>query len=309
MRTIHERLRADARFDVVGLGEASVDDVWVVPGALAPGGKQRASARERLGGGQVATCLVACRRLGLTAAWLGKVGDDAAGQQILDGLEREGVDVNAALMVPGARSRSALIVVDGRGERTVVAWEDARTRLARDEVPFQACAAGRVLHVDGHDLGASIAAAEAARAAGRVVTCDLDRVEERTVELLALVDVCITTPEVPAALTGERHVDHGLRALKAHGPAIACVTLGERGAAALAAEWEHHVPAVPVERVVDTTACGDTFRAGFIAALIDGRDLRGCLLYGNAAAALKTRDLGRRGCPTRAEVDALVGRP
>jgi sugar/nucleoside kinase (ribokinase family) len=67
-------------------------------------------------------------------------------------------------------------------------------------------------------------------------------------------------------------------------------------------------PAFPAERVVDTTACGDTFRAALLVALLDGLRPAEGLRFANAAASLKTRDLGRRGCPRRAEVNALMAR-
>ena len=57
--------------------------------------------------------------------------------------------------------------------------------------------------------------------------------------------------------------------------------------------------------MVDTTACGDTFHAAFLCALLEAQPPRQALRFANAAAALKCRDLGRRGCPTRAEVNAL----
>src|SRR5579862_6909755 len=88
------KARADAPIDVVGLGECSVDEVWVVPAEPAWGGKLHASRRERLGGGQVATAMVAAARLGLRAAYLGAVGDDLGGTLVLDGLSSEGVDVS-----------------------------------------------------------------------------------------------------------------------------------------------------------------------------------------------------------------------
>jgi sugar/nucleoside kinase (ribokinase family) len=300
--SLAERLAAPARFDVVGLGEASLDDVWLLGEAPPWGGKARAFGREALGGGQVATALVACRRLGLRAAWLGKLGDDAAGRAILDGLAREGVDVSGAAVVAGAASHAAVILVDGAGERTVIFRDDERARLGASDVDVARASEGRVLHLDAADLDASIAAARAARAAGRVVTLDLDRLEPRTGELLALVDVCVASAEVHDAL--------GLDGLHARGVAIACATRGAAGA--VASDGKRRVEAVrrAPGRVVDTTACGDTFCAGLIAALLDdARDLAGCLAFAVAAAALKTRDLGRRGCPTRAEVDALVAAP
>src|SRR5689334_13470503 len=83
-------------FDVVGFGECSIDEVWVVP-SLAGGalrGKVRAHKRDRLGGGQIATAMVACARLGLRAAFCGTVGDDLDGGDVVAGLSGEGVDVD-----------------------------------------------------------------------------------------------------------------------------------------------------------------------------------------------------------------------
>ncbi|HUQ01407.1 MAG TPA: PfkB family carbohydrate kinase, partial [Kofleriaceae bacterium] len=66
-------------------------------------------------------------------------------------------------------------------------------------------------------------------------------------------------------------------------------------------------PAFPVD-VVDTTACGDTFHAAAICALLDGKSIGETLRFANAAAALKCRGLGRSGCPRKSEVDELLAR-
>src|SRR5260370_37591603 len=79
---LRRRRREAASFDVVGLGECSMDEVWLVDGLPAAGSKVRAVRRERLGGGQVATAMVAGARLGLRAAYVGAVGDDAAAARV-----------------------------------------------------------------------------------------------------------------------------------------------------------------------------------------------------------------------------------
>jgi sugar/nucleoside kinase (ribokinase family) len=303
------RKRLDARrqatWDVVGVGECSVDEVWVLPGRLTSGGKVRATAKERLGGGQVATALVAAARLQLKTAFVGAIGDDSAGATVLEGLTREGVDVAHVAVVPGT-TRSAVIVVDAEGDRTVVEYVDKK--VARHDVPAELVAETRVLHVDATQPGASLQAARRAREHGVVVSLDLDHVGPGVDELLALADVCITSEGVPAQLTGEDDLEQALRALQQRsGARLVGCTLGARGAAALDHDHLLLSPTFPA-RVVDTTACGDTFHAAVIRALLDGKSVGDTLRFANAAAALKCRAIGRRGCPTKAEVEELLAR-
>ena len=305
------------RFDVVGFGEISVDDVLLVDEVPPWGGKARVLRRERLGGGQVATAMVALARLGCTTAILGVVGDEPVGREALAELDAEGVDVSGVDLhpTPGATHQS-VIVVDRRGERTVLWSEEETAELEPGELPEARIAAGKIFHTDGNHLEAAANAAFIARKNGCVVSCDLDRFEPPyTGELLSRVDLCIVSAGFMAAFAAAH--DHaaiaaalpGLAAcLPAH--SVACVTLGDRGALA----WDRGrlitAPAFPPwERIVDTTACGDTFRAGFLCALLDGRDLAACLRFANAAAALKTSALGRRGCPTRARVETFLRGP
>jgi sugar/nucleoside kinase (ribokinase family) len=313
--SISRRLaRRESQLDVLGIGECSLDDVWLVRTTLPWGGKARAHARVALGGGQIATAMVACQRLGLRAGFAGAIGNDAAGAAVRSGLALEGVAV-ALTVVPGAATRSAVVIVDGQGERTIVEHRDALAAPPLDEARI---AQARALHVDATDLDASLAAARLAREHGRLVSLDLDWApasdDPRAAqldELLALTDVCVAAAGVPEELAYERELERALPALALRlgggdGGLAAC-TLGSDGAAAWTGERLVHAPAFPVH-VVDTTACGDTFRAGLLCALLDDRPLAHALRFANAAAALKCRDLGRRGCPTRAEVERLLRR-
>ena len=307
---------AGARFDVVGLGEISVDDVLLVEGAGAVGSKTRVLRRERIGGGQVATAMVALCRLGLRTAVIGAVGDDEAGRFAVEGLRAEGVDVGG-IQVMDAATRQAVVVINAHGDRTVLAIDDPRLDLGDAAATTDLIREARVLHIDDSYRAAAIAAARVAREHGVFVSCDLDTDRgAATDELLALVDLCVVPGQFLADMIGKTTRplrDRNLPALVAERTAsrVACVTRGEQGATVVenggtGAERVFDQPAFHVEPVVDTTACGDTFRAGFIAAHLDGRDLRGCLRFACAAAALKVRDLGRRGCPSRAAVEALV---
>ena len=302
---IGERLaRRDRAFDVVGFGECSVDEVWLLPSMPTAGGKMRALRRDRIGGGQIATAMVACARLGLRAAFCGTVGEDGDGGEIIDGLVAEGVDADGVHRVPRTPTRVALVLVDGNGERTVV--ETGRAGGPAPPLLQTRVREARVVHLDATEPAYAKLAAHHAREAGAVVSLDVDHPAPGIDELLPLVDVCIAARGLPEQLTGERNLEAALRALGDKTGGLVGCTLGAAGAALLDDGHLILSPAFPVDSLVDTTACGDTFHAAFLCALLEEQKPAQALRFANAAAAIKCRDLGRRGCPTRAEVNALL---
>ena len=100
--------------DVVGLGLNATDTVLIVRDFPALGGKERVLSSSMHAGGQVATALVTCQRLGLRTRYIGKVGDDEGGKIQLASLKREGVDVRYTRVVPDTPNQFGHILVDRR---------------------------------------------------------------------------------------------------------------------------------------------------------------------------------------------------
>src|SRR4030095_7972974 len=156
-------------FDVVGIGENSVDYVYRVPGAAVPNAKLPVSAHRISCGGQVATTLAACAAFGLRTAYIGTFGHDDNGDRIRETLATCQVDTSLSV-VRGAPNRHAVILVDERnGDRTVVWHRDPRLPLPAEQIPHAAIGGARLVHVDDLDEEASIAAARLAVAAGVTV--------------------------------------------------------------------------------------------------------------------------------------------
>ena len=131
----------------------------------------------------------------------------------------------------------------------------------------------------------SIRVARLAVAAGITVTSDLDRMTERTPELVRSVSVPIFAEHLPPLLTGERDPER-CAAETAKAPLRPlCVTLGTNGAMALDGDRIIHSPAFAVN-AVDTTGSGDVFRAGFVYATLAGWPTAEVLRFSNAAAAV-----------------------
>lgn len=296
-----------AAWDVVGLGESSVDRILRLPArpAFGPGAKMRVQSQPPTVGGQVVTTLCTCAALGLRAAYVGVVGHDAAGGLVRDELTRRGVDIGAAL-TRAADTREAVILVEPTGERLILWSRDAALALRPSEVPADLVQRTRLLHVDAVDLDAAVHAAQLARAAGAIVTCDLDDVDEGRAALFEAATHPILAEGVPSALTGEADMVQALLALGRRHPGPICVTRGARGALLLEAGLLHECPA-PSVPAVDTTGAGDVFRGAYITARLEGRAPGDVLRFATAAAAVSCTRLGAvAGVPTRGEVSALL---
>ena len=297
-------------WDVVGVGENSVDHVLRVPRlpSLAEATKMEISSSTHEPGGQVVTTLCTCVAMGLRASYVGAFGSDDDGERLRRTLAGRGLDLGDSVVRPVA-NRSAVILVDERnGDRVVMGHRDAALALEPAMLPRSTLTHARAVHVDGVDEAASIEAARIAREAGAQVTCDLEAIGARTGELLRELTVPILAHGLPEAITGESDPEQALRRLDAPHARLRCVTMGAQGALLLDGDRAYRA-APPRVDVVDTTGAGDVFRGAFIAALLRGDSPEAILRFANAAAALScTRAGALGGVPTRETVEQLVGR-
>src|SRR6476646_3954441 len=190
-------------FDVAGFGLNSIDLLAVVAEYPASNSKQRLQRFMHMPGGQIATALSACAKLGLRTSYVGSFGSDPLGAMSRNSLLDIGVDVSASRVVDGATNQFAVILVDARsGERTVL-W-DRHPALTWDpaDVPKSAVTSGRMLVVDCHETAASTQAARYARDAGIPTIVDVEKVRPGIGDLLQNIDAIITSQEFPSALTG-----------------------------------------------------------------------------------------------------------
>jgi sulfofructose kinase len=284
-----------AMVDVVGVGLNSVDTLIRLPHFPKFDSKVEVISTEVLPGGQVATATVACQRWGLRTRYVGKIGDDFAGQIQRDGLQREGLETHL-IEVPNCSSQVAFILVDQHsGERTVLWKRDARLDLLPGELRPEWITRARLLHLDGHPSAPAALAARWAREAGVMVTADLDNIYPGVEALLEHVDFLMSSRDFPERLIGIADPIESLPVIaRRFGCRVAGVTLGAHGALAWDGERFHYNPAFRVD-AVDTTGAGDIFHAGFAYCLLEGRTLADALEFSCAAAALNCAAFGARG--------------
>ena len=298
------------RFDVVGLGLNAMDYITVLPRFPEPHTKVPIKEVRLEPGGQVATALATCCRLGLGGCYIGSVGSDNLGTIQLESLRREGIDTSLVRVVRGATSQLAFALVeDGIGERTILWHRDSKLAFPPSNLTREMVTAGRILHLDGRDSEAALQAAEWAREAGIRVVIDIDQIyDSTTVELLALVDYLIAAEDFALDLTGHDDDERALRELSARFPqGRTGITLGARGAIFLDDDGNvSRSPAFDVP-VRDTTGAGDVFHGAFIFGVLRGWELDRIVRFAHAAAAMKCTQLGARaGIPRLAEVEDFL---
>ncbi len=285
-----------SRFDVVGVGLNATDTLLVVPHFPAYAGKAPFQDEILSPGGQVASAMVTCARLGLRTKYIGTVGDDERGRIQMESLRGSGINLEHVQIRKGCANQSAYIIIDRTtGERTVFWRRDDCLRLQPAEIKPEQITCARLLHIDGHDTSAVEHAAKIARGAGVIVTVDVDTIYHGFDSVLPHVDYLIASSEFPVQWTHEEDPFKALEMIqREYKMRVAAMTLGAHGALALENGKFVYAPAFVVN-CVDTTGAGDIFHGAFCYSVLQRMELRDALNFSNAMAALNCTALGARG--------------
>ena len=306
------QLKGGREFDVAGFGTNAVDFLIRVPGYPAFNSKVELTDYSQLAGGEIATAMAGLQRLGAKTCYAGRFGDDAAGAFGIESLTSEGVDTSFAETISGAKTQIAFIVIDeASGERTVIWKRDAKLSYSADEAPLEIVERSRVLHITPHDTAACVVLARRAKDVGTIVSIDLDNMFPGLEDLLPLVDILITSAELPRRMFG---IDDHRKAMEAmrvrYGSPVIGITLGENGSLLLSGEKFIETAGFPVPGgCKDTTGAGDSFRAGLLHGLINGESIEDSAAAANAVASLKCRAVGARtSLPTLPELNSMLSK-
>ncbi len=314
---------------VVCLGEVLVD--FVAREGDLP--LQQATTFHKAAGGAPANVAAAVARLGVTVAFIGKVGGDAFGQSLRETLAAEGVTVRGLVEAPSARTALAFVGSDGHGGRQFVFYHRgmADTLLRPEEVDRELIDNAHIFHFGSVTLAtepsraATTAAAHWAQEAGCMVSFDPNvrlevwdsprHAQDSMIDALRVVDIVKVSSDELTFLTGTADPAEACRILRDHGPTVAIVTLGGGGCYFQTASASGHVPGITVESV-DSLGAGDAFVAGVLACLSAYSDVKDAcaeatlvpaLRFANAVGAITTTRYGAiPALPTRAQVEALL---
>lgn len=247
-------------------------------------------------------------RLGGRAGIWARIGGDYIGVSMCDSLAAEGLDTSGLHSVPGTLTSQATVIVDAHGDRLVVPFHDERVDKSAGWLPLPDIAQADFVHCDARWVEGAEAALKAARSFNVPSMVDGDVAPLEV--LRRLVPLAAYAVFSDAGLLSYANCDDVSAALikvgKTHGGHVGA-SCGPDGYSWYEDGEVRHVKA-PVVKVVDTLAAGDVFHGALALALLEGKSIEDAAQFACAAASLKcTRFGGRLGCPSRSEVDLLVG--
>jgi sugar/nucleoside kinase (ribokinase family) len=260
-----------AEFDVVGVGLNATDTMILIPHFPAYGGKVPFTSEILSPGGQVASAMVCCAKLGLRTKYIGAIGDDERGRIQWESLQGTGINLDDVRQRVNCPNQSAYILIDQRtGERTVFWNRPECLKLEPSEISDAMIAGARLLHIDGHDTPVVAEAARIARRHNIPVTVDVDTIYQGFEDVLPNVDYLVTSSEFPERWTGESNpLKALLRIQETYGMRCASMTLGAHGSLARMDGRYYYAPGFVVP-AVDTTGAGDVFHGAFCYAVLQG---------------------------------------
>jgi sugar/nucleoside kinase (ribokinase family) len=326
--------RDGTRFDVVGVGNALVDVIahaedpflhreGLVKGSMTLVETERALHLYRalddaveMSGGSAANTMCGVASFGGRAAYIGKVSADDLGDVFGHDLRAVGVSFHAGHRADSVPTGRCIIVVTPDAQRTMNTYLGVSSLLCIPDIDESVVAEGRVLYMEGYlfdrdDAKAAFRhAASVAHAAGRKVSLTLSDsfcVDRHRADFQSLVsddvDILFGNESELLSLYETDSLDEALHIVRRE-CAMVAITLGADGSRVLTPDGDVHVPAEPVERVLDTTGAGDLYAAGFLHGLTTGRPLAECGRLGSLAAAEVISHIGPR---PLVELRSLIG--
>ncbi|MFC1923139.1 ribokinase [Chloroflexota bacterium] len=302
-----------ARISVVG--SLNMDLVIRSPHIPQPGETIIGSDFQTIPGGKGANQAVAAARLGGEVSMVGRVGNDAFADVLLDNLTAAEVDTSFIQRDETAASGAAMIVVDDNGENIIVVASGANLQLSETDVERaeQVIAASDVLVLQLEvPLPVVTRAAQIAQAHQVAVVLNPAPARELPLELLELVDVLVPNESETALLTGlpigsQVELEQAANKLLSSGIGYVVITLGGRGAFLASPDYKSKNFEAFSIQPVDTTAAGDAFVAGLAVNYGAGKTLPDAIRWGNAAGAMAALRFGAQSSlPTRNEVLKLI---
>jgi len=264
-------------------------------GRLLPLLSRHGSPAGRAGGGQAANTAWALARMGLEVALLGRVGEDADGAFLRESL----AGVNLDYLVQAGMSGRAYILVEPKGERTILAAPNANDELTLKDIPLKALADAKFLHLTSFVGDGPLKVQEeiALRLQdGPRISLDLGELYARRgfEALEGIID------HLDTLLVTEREWELLGATQKIHpnwAPPVVVIKRGALGARLLTPLRYLDFPVELVPRPVDTLGAGDVFAAGYLAGRVSGLPLNFAVRLANRAAAVSLGGVGRENYP------------
>jgi ribokinase len=298
--------------EILVIGSSNTDMVIKTEKLPAPGETILGGKFLLTPGGKGANQAVAATRLGGKVTFVMKRGNDLFGNQTVGLMMREGIDTEYVIKDNDLPSGVALIIVDSKGENSIVVASGANSNLMPEDIPVELFNCKRygilLLQLEIPISTVEYCAKEASKC-GMKVILNPAPAQPLSDELLKCVDLVTPNENEAEALSGiaindQRSAEQAAKIIQSRGVKNVIITLGHRGAYVLSPLFTGLVPGIKVD-AVDTTGAGDVFNGALAVGLLEkGMDAKMAVDFANKAAAKSVMKMGAQAsAPFRNELE------
>ena len=300
---------------VTVIGSINLDTNLRVAQMAKPGETIHAKEHYSAAGGKGANQAVAAARSGCAVSFVGAVGDDAPGKEMLALLKKENINLDGVKEVADESTGQAFITVDDSGQNSITIYSGANYAFDQEDIKQNSnliAASDFVVAQFETPIEATIQGFKIARQnSAKTILNPAPAITEIPAELLQVTDIIIPNETEAATITGVEVVDEKSAkkaADKLHelGVSAVIITIGDKGAFYDFQDKQGLIPAFKV-KAVDTTAAGDTFIGAMTSILkSDFSNLSDAITFANKASSLTVQGYGAQpSIPTKAEVEQV----
>lgn len=307
--------------DVVTIGETMVLFTPESEGSM----KYATTFTKRFGGAE-SNFSIGLTRLGCSAGWVSRVGNDEFGKSMVAFIRGEGVDVSQVKVDPEAKTGIYFKEIRNTNDIRVQYYRtgSAASRMSKDDLNEKYISQAKYLHISGITPALSDSCHEMILEAIKIAKKHSLKIifdpnlrrklwpEEKArrilLEITSQVDIVMPGIDEGTFMFGETDPEALGDLFLQHGPELVILKVGAQGAYYFNREERKLVAGYNVENIIDPVGAGDGFAAGFVSGLVEGLALEDSVKRGNAVGAMVVMAHGDvEGLPEMDDINSFLG--
>jgi sugar/nucleoside kinase (ribokinase family) len=289
------------RYDIICAGMALVDSIirGFRPEPVSSAGYLAESGSLSVGG-EAVNASIASAKLGMRTGILCALGNDPAGEIVLNELRKNGVDTEPIIRTANTPVTTMFVRADG--SRKSITNQAHRFNFHPEKEPgrftdAKALILGSLFRAPFDDSEVIHSVVSSAKAAGQLVVADTKLPNFRFLALkdigdsLPLIDIITPNEDEARYFTGKDDPEEMADVFLGCGVRRVLIKLGSKGCLMKDDTHVLRLPAVPIDPV-DATGAGDNFVAGYVAETLRGASAEDALRFANACGAICTTAAG-----------------
>lgn len=282
--------------DLLAIGHTAFDYIVQVKEFPQPNSSTAIERIRTFFGGAAANVAVVTSRLGLKSALISAVGPDFIGSKYHEELKNHGIDTEGMIVVDEEKTPMAYVFTDSNKDQISYFYWGAASHFKNSDPPYESIKNAKAVHLATGDPQFNGKAGKIAHEYGKLISFDpgQDLHMYSPDDLKSVVEIC-------DILFGNHHeidrimktLNMSMQDLRETGPEIVVKTYGKDGST-IYADKEIKIEAI-VRNSYDPTGAGDSYRAGFLYAYLNGEDLKNCGKFASSVASFVVES---EGCQT-----------